>query len=149
MYIYILYLKLNKTTNWGGTTYTQKRIYVRIWTKNMERFWCILDVMICVQNVCVEPILILERILEDAFICHQRAWSYTFFIIFHNQECVILANSVLRRLIWVYAVCLCSFSHAFSLFHKCVLLNVSLGGSRVGTGALTPPPPPPRKITKI
>ena len=40
--------------------YTQKRIYVHIWTKNMGRFYHNSDgfLMLCVQNVCVEPILI-------------------------------------------------------------------------------------------
>ena len=52
----------------GIATCTQKRICVYIWTKNMERIYHNSDefLMLCVQNMCVEPILIsLNPILTE------------------------------------------------------------------------------------
>ena len=52
----------------GVATYTQKRICVHIWTKYMGRFNHNSDgkLDVCVQNVCVEPILIsLNPILTE------------------------------------------------------------------------------------
>ena len=90
----------------GVTTYTQKRICVHIWIKNMGSFYHNSDgfLMLCVQKVCIEPILIsLNPILTEfvmmlvspphrhpLMICHQfmeSEWGpdHIYFIIHHYQ----------------------------------------------------------------
>ena len=78
--------------------------------------------MLCVQNVCLYPISIFDKICDDVGICHQRASSYTILIIYHYQECVTLANIAdpdeMPCFVGLHVHV--PFSHAFGMFHKCV-----------------------------
>ena len=108
--------------------YTQKRICVHIWTKNIGRFYHNSDgfLMVCVQNVCAEPILIsLNPILTESVMMfaspyHRHPVKKGLIIFFYNlplpRVCIswqtvqtLMRRRVLRRLIWVYAVYLFLF----------------------------------------
>ena len=118
-----------------GRSYVYAKTHLRThldkkYGKILSQFWWILNVK-C-QNVCIimrtninlwqnvwwcwyHPFDDLSPISAE----WMSAWSYTFFVIYHYQECVILAKlhtaqtrircHILRRLIWVYAVCICPF----------------------------------------
>ena len=123
----------------GVAIFTQKRICIHIWTKNMGIFSHNSDgfLRLCVQNVCVEPILIsLYAILTEfvmmlvspphmhpLMICHQRKVNEGLIIYMYNfnnlplpRVCLswqtaqtLMRCRILQHLIWVYTVCICSF----------------------------------------
>ena len=140
-------------TQHQGCSYVYEKTHLRThldqkYVKILSQFWWILDVM-CTKCVGRTNLLIsLNPILTEFVMMlvspphrhrHQLMqsewgpWSYTFFIIYHYQESVHLGKQC--RPWWDVTFCDVSsgstlfvwyvpFSHAFSLFHKCVHWNL-------------------------
>ena len=64
------YCDSGKKSDRGVATYTQKRNCLHIWTKNMGKFYHSSNVflILCVQNVCVEAILISQNTIFAEFV---------------------------------------------------------------------------------
>ena len=99
----------------GVATYAQKSICVHICTKHIH--YSDGSLVLCVQNVCVEPILMsLYPILREFVMMfvsphhrHPPINALPRVSLSWQTANTLMRRRVLRRLIWVYAACIWSF----------------------------------------